>query len=654
MASAGCPYCGATVTLDAAGNSACGHLRSAMPGPPQAPPAPAAPPPNPGWQQPAPPPNPGWQQPAPPPNPGWQQQSGYLAPAPVKPGCGCGRVVGCLLLLVVAAVIGIVALLAATGGFSIDIGGTGNGTYIPPANAPLEGTITVAGAEPITMQTIDPGVAATITAPTGGPIPGLAIQVPAGAFSSATPFTISASAITVSGYDSRITAISPLITVENGGGYAAAPITVTVPVTIPAGSFALGFYRHADGSLEPMPLIDETATSITIATRHFSAFFIALVAEKSLPNNIGTGFRPREDEFQTPNYGSYLAPNGHCAGQSLAEMWYFTERKAKGAPQLWGLTDNNGRGVTADFWQDDAYAYRLSSSVHRDLDWETISGTIELAFEKAKVDRLQWFAFRYAMLITGQPQFVGLSEGMEDGGHVIVAYAATQTGLWVADPNYPGELRSILWNEGPKSFTTYESGANAKSSKYHFDKIAFYGSTSLVEWDKIGSHWAEVDAGTIGNDRFPKSDLMTRVKNPDGTTTWLGFREGTALTTTTPELGFLAADPKIAMRATLYIDTRQVAVLEPNGTAPDIKTVKLDLGRNNIGVFIEAFRNLEWNPVDFWRFEVTTPAPLPSTGMETPDATATPASSGYDCTQPKPTSQIGELDWLMHCQGIGG
>ena len=647
MASAGCPYCGAAVTLDAAGNSTCGHLRSVVPAPPPAAAGwqPAPPPAAVGWQQPAPPPAAvGWQQPAPPPNPSWQP------PTPARRGGGCGRAIGCVLAAGVVLIIAVVVLLLVTGG-GIDIGGTGNGTYLPPANAPLEGTIAVSGAEVIGVQTANPDTGAIFTAPASGPMPGLEVRVPAAAFASPTAFTLSASSISVSGYDGRITAISDLITIENGSGYAAAPITVTVPVTIPSGSFAMGFYRNPDGSLEPMPLVDETATSVTVATRHFSAFFIALVAEKALPNNIGTGFRAGDDDFQAPNYGTYVAPNGHCAGQALAEMWYFTERTAMGAPQLWGQTDNNGRGGTPGFWQDDANAYRVSSSVHRDLDWETISGTIELAFEKAKVDRLQWNAFRYAMLVTGQPQFVGLSEGDEPGGHVIVAYAATAAGLWVADPNYPGELRNITWNEGSKTFTSYDSGATAKSSKHHYDKIAFYGKTALVEWRRIGERWAELDAGTIGVDRFPQSDIMTRVTRADGTTTWLGFRDGTALDTTTPELGFLAQDTAIPMRATLYLGTRQIAVLQPNGATPGIKTVTLGVGRNDVGVFIEGFRDGEWNAVDFWRFAITTPAPLPSTGMETPDAT--PESSGYDCTQPVPTSKIGEMEWILHCQDIG-
>ncbi|MGB2983543.1 MAG: hypothetical protein WBC63_06755, partial [Candidatus Bipolaricaulia bacterium] len=36
--------------------------------------------------------------------------------------------------------------------------------------------------------------------------------------------------------------ITPLITVDNGGDFADGAMTVTIPVTIPAGYFAMGFF----------------------------------------------------------------------------------------------------------------------------------------------------------------------------------------------------------------------------------------------------------------------------------------------------------------------------------------------------------------------------------------------------------------------------
>ena len=257
-----------------------------------------------------------------------------------------------------------------------------------------------------------------------------------------------------------------------------------------------------------MPLIGETSTSITIATRHFSSFFIAMVAEQALPTDIGTGFRAGEDDFQTPNYGSYIAANGHCAGQSLAMMWYFEERASAGAPKLFGRYDNDGVTRTPTLWRDDAAVYRLASSVQRDIDWDTLSELVYRTFMEAKAQDQQWLAFRYAMLVTGMPQFVGLTETGKGGGHAIVAYAATATGLWVADPNFPGKRcgRSSGTRRRARSGPTCRA-PRPRSSEHAYDAIGFYGRTALVDWAAIGRRWGQVDDGTVGSDRFPTGTL---------------------------------------------------------------------------------------------------------------------------------------------------
>jgi len=59
--------------------------------------------------------------------------------------------------------------------------------------------------------------------------------------------------------------------------YADEIIDVTVPVTVPAGQFAMGFiYDEAAGTLQGMNTVAQDAGSITLATRHFSKFLSAL------------------------------------------------------------------------------------------------------------------------------------------------------------------------------------------------------------------------------------------------------------------------------------------------------------------------------------------------------------------------------------------
>ena len=546
----------------------------------------------------------------------------------------------------------VVLAILAGGEFTFELG---DGSSLPTARPALTGTVTRGVERRIGSGTADPGSETTLTAPEDGPAAGLELVIPGDAFATTTTFTLSATPIDIDGFGGLVTPASELITVENGGAYAASPILVTVPVTIPDDSFALGVYLRDDGTLEPMPLIAETPTSITIATRHFSSFFITVIAEAALPEEIGTGFRAGDDDIQAPNYGSYIEPGGHCAGQSLAALWYFAERKAAGGRQLNGLLGTRGRDETPGFWRDDRLAYRLSSSISRDLDWDTLTGRIELAFEKAKVDRLQWNAFRYAMLITGQPQFVGLSEGDDPGGHVIIAYAATKTGLWVADPNFPGKLRDIPWNPDKAQFESYASGANAADSKHLFDKIAFYGKTALVEWDRIGARWAEAEAGTTGDDRFPVYSLSVLVTKPDGTDAWEPLVDGTVEPDSTMQV-VLVGQQGTQMEATAYRGETALLTM----TSGQWAAIALQPGLNRLGFFVRGMRGSELEAIDFVSVTVIGPGSTASPSEEplTPEPADEPTDEpvptpepepAFDCNTTPPPGGIKLMEWQLKC-----
>ncbi|HYO41730.1 MAG TPA: hypothetical protein VES19_00905 [Candidatus Limnocylindrales bacterium] len=635
-----CPWCRTTVAIDAAGNSACGHLRSTpQPAPPPMYPQPAPPP---VYPQPAPPPV--YPQPAP---PAW----GY-APTPPRTGrSGCFKGCGCVLVLgLIGLVVLVVLAILADGELTFEFGGT-DGSSIPSARPALTGTVTRGEEMQVGSGTSDPGSETTLTVPEGGPASGVQLVIPGDAYKSTTSFTLSAAPIVIDGFGGLVAPASELITVENGGAYSESPILVTVPVAIPDGSFAMGVYLRDDGTLEPMPLIDETPTSITIATRHFSSFFITVIAEAALPEDIGTGFRAGDDDIQAPNYGSYIESGGHCAGQSLAALWYFSERKTAGGPQLNGLLGNTGRDETPGFWQDDRLAYRLSSSISRDLRWSTLTGKIELAFEKAKVDRLQWNVFRYAMLLTGQPQFVGLSEGDDPGGHVIVAYAATETGLWVADPNFPGKLRDIRWKADKAQFNSYLSGANAEDSEHAYDKIAFYGKTALVDWAWIGRRWAQADAGYPGGDRFPGSSLNVAVLQADGTAVWKPLADGTIIPEPAIRIGF-KGEMGVTMQVTVY--RGETALADIASGADDV--IALNPGVNRLGFYIQGLVDADYEAVDFVYINVIGPgaSASPSEDPATPEPSAEPAVTPdpeptFDCNTTPPPGGIKEMEWFVKC-----
>lgn len=381
---------------------------------------------------------------------------------------------------------------------------------------------------PVASQSIGAaGGTLTISEP-GGPLDGMTIDVPAGTYPTAKTFHVSYTPI--SGDPSpHVTPLTPLIEVDNGGDFAGEVMTVTVPVTIPDGHFAMGFFVDEDGKLEGMPLVAETPTSITVATAHFSTFIIGMVADSLLVGTFDTGFRPMTDDWEFPNVGSYIEPNGHCAGQAITAMWYYTEKTLNGASTLWNRFDNNGRAPTTPLmWFDDSNGYRFASTIQSDIDWD--NWLLDLIFALgASDDSLNWRAFLYAMLVTGEPQEVGIYNSTMGGGHAMIVYRAdADTGtLYVADPNYPGNsARKITYAGG--RFAAYESGANkqeidAGNSK-SYDVIRYFAKSALVSWPHLYARWNEFELGTIGDDVFPAYGIVvveddgTRVPLADGMT----------------------------------------------------------------------------------------------------------------------------------------
>jgi len=370
-----------------------------------------------------------------------------------------------------------------------------------------------------------PGGAHTV-GPAGGtitidepdsPIHGMTIKVPKGAYPGATKsFTVTHRPYTGKKSES-INPLTPVIHVDNGGDFADEIMTVTIPVTVPKGMFAMGFFLDKAGRLEPMPLIDLTPTSITIATRHFSEFFVSAISEMLLAGKIDTKFRPEYDDWQFPNYGSCIAPGGHCAGMTTAAGWYYFEKKRKGEAKLYNRYDNNGGTPTPKFWYDDSRAYRLVSTVQEDLNFKALIHKVFEAYSETS-EILTWKVFLYSMYITGEPQEVGIYDTDKGGGHALMAYAADvdKGVLRVADPNFKGNrARGIFFLNG--KFVPYNSGANyaeiKKGNTTSYESILFNARTALVPWKKITKRWAEFEKGTIGNDRFPKYTLLCSSKS---------------------------------------------------------------------------------------------------------------------------------------------
>ena len=321
---------------------------------------------------------------------------------------------------------------------------------------------------------------------------------------------------------------------------------VRVPVKVPDGYFAMGFlYDEKSKQLEGMPLVGMDAGSVTVATMHFSNFFISKIEKALLSNDIDSGFRPGIDDWQFTNRGSYIAPGGHCEGQSLSAMWYYCTQPDGNGACLYGRYDNNGnQPATPSLWQDDSLGYRFCSVIQKEKRfgkgtnledfWDNLAGVAwELKNNKWQRkdvpgigDEATFNLFAYSIRANREPQEVGIYSNA-GGGHAMVVYKIVGNALYIADPNYPGSAeRKILYYSGEGKFKPYSSGANRKEidagNGKSYEKIQYLAKSTVVPWDTIAQHWAELKNKTIGDDKFPAYTLQYK----DDKGQWQELKDG--------------------------------------------------------------------------------------------------------------------------------
>ena len=529
---------------------------------------------------------------------------------------------------------------------------------------PAQGVLAVGDTSPVTTIGLDSNGASTTVSAPGQDWDGLEIDVPAGAWPGAT-LQVTAEPITRSSFGQLVTPISPLYTVSGAEGMAPDPVTLKIPASIPDGSFAMGFFYDASsGQLEGMPLLAEDGTSVTIATEHFSSFFLSLVDGAILPETIDSGFRPGVDDWQFPNYGSYVTPLGNCAGEVLTEAYYYIERRLKGRGlPLHGLYDNNGYGATPTptLWMDDSNSYRLASVAHSQFHAGSANNNQFVKFfNKSRdkgFDELEYDAFRYAIAVSGEPQYMSISDPQDKNAHAILAYRVDSSGIYVADPNYQGPKNSkrlVPFDTKTGKFGTYLSewahDAATGGTGIGYTNIAYYATRALVNWPTLAADWAAFDDGKIGVGLFPAYSLEALAgQDAQGKEVWVPLVD--RYQTSEKSLTLRIRDPK-------GVDSAQIEVfpgLSGTHLAPEAGQVTIQLkdGENPLGIYEQGKQPgwKDWKYVDFVRLTVIGgPAPTP-TSTSTPTPAAQPT---YDCNAPPPSDPIDSVRWYLHCKPIGG
>ncbi|MFH1052634.1 MAG: IPT/TIG domain-containing protein [bacterium] len=377
---------------------------------------------------------------------------------------------------------------------------------------------------------------------TGTKLDGMKLEVPENSFPTTTNFTFKFSEIKNHKFGTYFNPITPMIHISTTGGFTDSVMKLTIPINLIEGQFAMAFmYDEKTGKLEGLPIYELNSNSISVVTSHFNgsqseqsalgklvpkiqfelntaniivtAIDIALLESTGL---VSTKFKPGVDDWEFVNDGSYVAPGGHCAGQSITAMWYFYEKKLYGSPSLFGHYDllNN-----VNF--DNAKGYKFASVIQEDMDWDSwlLKKWISNIDLNQDIDDLKILSFAYSFVLTKEPQYVAVRR--EDGkytngktkyaGHALIAYGINfnKGELYIADPNYPGEEKIITFTDN--GFNPYIAKLNAKDTSKPYPYISYRAKSALINWDKIGKRWKEFENGTIGNvnpNTFPQYQIQ--------------------------------------------------------------------------------------------------------------------------------------------------
>jgi hypothetical protein len=358
----------------------------------------------------------------------------------------------------------------------------------------------------------------TIRIDQGGPINGFQIDVPPGAYAKDTIFSISYRDIKSTTLDSDIKVLSPLIHVDNGGTWSEAYITVTLPIKVNANQFAMLFtYDEASGELDGLPVLSEEGGQLKAVTQHFSEILGVEIDEAELDAwSGGTGFEQGVDNWQFANYGSYLAPDGHCAGQSLTAMLYYTLKK--GDP-LYGKYDNynNPFHKTPTLMWDDRAGIRLAEVAQVTADWDNRLRNLWRTIQHTYKDEIIYYSFALALKASGEPQYVAIRNNT--GGHAMIIYRKYQDRFYVSDPNYPepDAHRAIVYDRASKKFKTYYSGSDAAHLGVPFPTIIYINKYGMLSPNQFNYLWSKLEDGSIGQGFFPDYSLVSLEQQADGT-----------------------------------------------------------------------------------------------------------------------------------------
>jgi hypothetical protein len=367
-----------------------------------------------------------------------------------------------------------------------------------------------------------------VTVSTGdSPLNGLTLTVPHDSYSSGMLVSISYAEIRGHRFGAHFHPVTPLISIDNGGEFAATPMRLRIPVSGLGNRLPVAFYYdRTEGTLEALTPLERTFSYLDVAVRHFSSIVVS-AADIDVIQNIGgftTMFDPAVNGWSFANHGTYPEPKGICAGMSIGAAHFF--KGFRGSP-LAGLFDNDRYWwPTPTIWQDDASGMKFCAELQRtfvthNTFWSEYTPLIPILQSS---DEDHFWSLCYSMFIINQPQFIYLEKkGDPDAGaHAIIAYdftvSASEGRISIYDPNYDRKSGEIIFDRASATFRPYTSSTNVNAIQqgytFDYDVIRFIPLSTMCDLREIDRIWKKIGDGSIGNGQYPEYELYAAPVGP--------------------------------------------------------------------------------------------------------------------------------------------
>lgn len=394
----------------------------------------------------------------------------------------------------------------------------------------------------VTSQSIGSAGGTMQVSDNSSPMNGLKITVPEAATTETIQFQISYSdIIDINGLPQGATPASKLISIDASGSITFNKYQMfdkPVEVRLPYDSNILNddnapvrfyWYDSQNDKLDSTGFLseDKSAHTITFLTGSFSDFLAVevdlMLSELSgeTSYSVDTGFRPTTNGWFIPNYGSVQSSGGMCLGMVSYAKWYYTYQST-GA----GLFSKYIEGDAAQ-WRDDNTAIQLATRAHLATTgiWSALTQEEkDWAQANAREVGLSWLS---GMIVTGEPQLIGLKARLNNGtylnyAHAVMTYGYSNGCFQIYDPNFSGsamgeKMRTIPFNYDNGFNETYVSG-KTRADNLVFNIFYHAGSKLSATPNDYKGLFDSAESKFKGSSTFPTITLTDESSTPTGTT----------------------------------------------------------------------------------------------------------------------------------------